>query len=198
MGFGINMKKIALHFLLFISSFYCFSQTKEDVLKEVKILYDAQYLMDIEKIVALSYPTMVSQFGESIFYNQIDSFYQNEQFRYRHQLPVVTFTLKEFISKNGITISLISYRNPIRYFFEKKLSTIESQEKLSWIKEINSTNEVTFEPNRNSFNVKKTSYFIAVADVNTSNKWKFFNLEDEKQKKFFGKLFPEFSHLLKL
>lgn len=45
----------------------------------------------------------------------------------------------------------------MRYFFEAKLTAENAAEKKAWIKKNNNTKEVTFEPNRNSFNLNKKS-----------------------------------------
>ena len=64
-------------------------------------------------------------------------------------------------------------------------------EKTAWLKEINKTKDVVFEPKRNSFNVKKISTFVAVMDETTYNEWKFFNLDDASQKEIFDVTFNE-------
>ena len=79
----------------------------------------------------------------------------------------------------------------MRYFFETKLTAETALSKTDLLKEINKTKEVTFEPNRNSFNVKKTTTFVAVADETTNNEWKFFNFDDVIQYQSFQVIFGE-------
>ena len=79
----------------------------------------------------------------------------------------------------------------MRYFFETKLTAETAATKMIWLKDINKTTEVTFEPKRNSFNVKKTTTFVAVADETINNEWKFFNLDIQSQSEIFKTLFSE-------
>ena len=51
--------------------------------------------------------------------------------------------------------------------------------------------EVTFEPNRNSFNVKKISTFVSAMDESTNTEWKFFNFDDVNQLAIFQSLFDQ-------
>ena len=63
--------------------------------------------------------------------------------------------------------------------------------KKTWPQEINRTKEVTYESKRNSFNVKKTSTYIAVMDETMNYEWKFINFDDTNQLKVFTALFNE-------
>jgi hypothetical protein len=51
--------------------------------------------------------------------------------------------------------------------------------------------EVTFEPNRNSFNVNKKSTFIALMDEITNKEWKFFNFDYVNHLAIFYYLFDQ-------
>lgn len=86
---------------------------------------------------------------------------------------------------------MITFRNPIRYFFETKLTTDTAADKANWLKQINKSKEVTFEPKRNSFSVKRTTTYLAVMDETTINEWKFFNLDDANQLASFQTIFGE-------
>ncbi len=79
----------------------------------------------------------------------------------------------------------------MRYFFETKLTTETVAEKVIWLKQINNSRDVTFEPKRNSFNVRRTTTYVAVMDETTNNEWKFFNLDDPNQLASFQAIFDE-------
>ena len=55
----------------------------------------------------------------------------------------------------------------------------------------NNTKEIVFEPKRNSFNVKRNSVFLAVADETTHGEWKFFNLDIAQEWGELRKIFGE-------
>ncbi|HNP33258.1 MAG TPA: hypothetical protein PKN96_08195 [Flavobacterium sp.] len=182
------MKKIFL--LLFIST-SAFSQSTESLKTATKKLYQANYLMDFDGVISLSYPKMVETIGSEKMPEQVEKYYENDEYRLRFQLETVPFQFGEIKKIEGKSFCVITCRNPMRYFFEAKLTSETSTQKAEWLKEINKTKEVTFEPNRNSFNVKKTTIFVAVADETTSNQWKFFNLDDANQAAAFQSIFGE-------
>ena len=79
----------------------------------------------------------------------------------------------------------------MRYFFKTKLTTETVAEKVIWLKQINNSRDVTFEPKRNSFKVRGTTTYVAVMDETTNNEWKFFNLDDPNQLASFKAIFDE-------
>ena len=91
----------------------------------------------------------------------------------------------------GKSFCVVTFQNPMRYFFETKLTTETAAEIATWLKQINKTKEVTFEPKRNSFNVKKTTTYLAVIDETTIKEWKFFNLDDANQLASYQTIFGE-------
>ena len=184
------MKKYTtLILLLFTIS--TFSQSTESLKLATKKIYQANYLMDFEGIVSYSYPKMIEVFGADKMLENIEKHYENDEYRLRFQLETVPFQFGEIKKIEGKSFCVITCRNPMRYFFEAKLTNETAAVKTDWLKDINKTKEVTFEPNRNSFNVKKTTTFIAVMDETTNNQWKFFNLDDANQLAAFKTLFGE-------
>jgi hypothetical protein len=184
------MKKSFLIFFLSIS-FGTFCQSTESLKAATKKLFEANYLMDFETIVSFSYPKMIETVGSDAMLAIIEKHYENEEYRLRLQLEAVPFQYGGIQKIEGKSFCVITCRNPIRYTFETKLTTEAAAEKASWIKEIDKTKEVTFEPARNSFNVKKISTFVAILDETTSNQWKFFNFDDQSQQKIFEDFFGE-------
>jgi len=182
--------KYFLPFFLLIT-IHCFSQNLESLKTQTQKLYEANYLMDFDAIVALSYPKMVNTIGKDSLIAKIDYHYENKEYRLRLQLETLPFqygTIKKIADKS---YCVITFRNPIRYFFETKLTTETAAEKKVWLQQINKTKDVTFEPNRNSFNVRKTSTYVAVMDESTNYEWKFFNFDYENQRIAFKTIFDE-------
>ena len=177
--------------LLFLTNFLSFSQTLENLKIETKKLYDANYLMNFEEIVVLSYPKIVETIGNDKMLSQLDLDYQNDEFRYRLQLVNPVFIYSEIKKIEGKTYSVVSYKNPVRIFYEKKLSISDGLKKEVVLKETTQATQVTFEPKRNSFNVRRNSKFVAIADETTKNEWKFFNLDDKNQKMIFDNFCSE-------
>jgi len=100
-----------------------FAQSTESLKTATKNFYEANYLLDFETIVALSYPKMVEDFGRDVLLEHIEKHYENEEFRLRLQLETVPFqygTIKKIESKS---FCVITCRNPMRYFFETKLTS---------------------------------------------------------------------------
>ena len=77
------------------------------------------------------------------------------------------------------------------YFYENKVTGEKIAEATDFLKRKDKTQDVTFEPKRNSFNVRKTSTYLAIADASTDNKWKILNFDDATQYEFFEKNFDE-------
>ena len=178
--------------LLFLSiSISTFSQTTESLKLATKKLYQANFLMDFDGVVSLSYPKMVETIGSDKMLENIEKYYENDEYRLRFQLEIVPFQYGEIKKIEGKSFCVITCRNPMRYFFEAKLTNETAGVKTDWLKDINKTKEVTFEPNRNSFNVKKITTFIAVMDETTNNQWKFFNIDDTNQNAVFRNYFSE-------
>ena len=148
--------------------------------------------MDFDSIVNLTYPKIVETLGgKKAMLNKLDSDYQNEEFRMRLELVTPVFQYSEIKKIEGKTFCVISYKNPIRYFFENKLDNATAVKKVNWLKENNSTKEVFFEPKRNSINVKRVSILIAIVDETTNNQWKFINFDDVEQRAIFKSIFNE-------
>ncbi|WP_445452265.1 hypothetical protein [Flavobacterium sp. 25HG05S-40] len=183
------MKQLLL--LLLISGYSTYSQSVAALKTDTQKMYEANFLMDFETIVSLSYPKMVENYGREAWLEQIEKHYENDEFRLRLQLETVPFQYSEVKKIEGKSFCVITCRNPIRYFFETKLTSETATIKTIWLQEVNKTKEVTFEPKRNSFNVRKTTTMLAVCDETTNNKWTFFNFDDEKQYQAFRTLFEE-------
>ena len=179
-------------FLFILFSSFSFSQSLEKLKLETKKIYDANYTMDFDGITDLTYPKIVESIGNrDTFLEKLDLDYQNEEYRMRLELITPIFQYSEIKKIEGKTFCVITYRNPIRYFFENKLNSDAASKKVSWLKENNNASEVVFEPKRNSMNVKRVSKFIAIVDETTNNEWKFFNFDDASQKEIFKTLFDE-------
>ena len=185
------MQKKLTSLLLFLFIATGFSQSRVDLMVATKKIYLANYNMGFDEIVVHSYPKIVETIGKETMLEKLDLRHQNEEFRLRLQLEMVPFQFGPIKKIEGKSFCIVTYRNPIRYFFENKLTPEMAIEKTTWLKEINHTKEVIFEPKRNSFNVKKISTFVAVMDETTNNEWKFFNFDDANQKEIFDVIFNE-------
>ncbi|WNM18939.1 hypothetical protein [Flavobacterium capsici] len=183
------MKKYFLLTLLF--SILSFSQTKESLQKATTKFHQAIFLMDFEDVKSLTYPKIYESIGETAFLEKLDQDYQNSEYRMRLQLEKVPFLFNEIKTIGQQTFCVVRSRNPKRYFFENKLNSVKAEEKKTWLQEKEKTQNVTFEPNRNSFNVKAESIYVAVFDLETFGEWKFFNLDDAFQLNAFNSLFDE-------
>lgn len=184
------MKNVLSVLILFIG-FNAFPQSAESLKAAAKKLFEANYLMDFETIISYSYPKMIEVAGHDALLEKIEKHYENEEYRLRFQLQTVPFQYSEIRKIDGRSFCIIQCQNPVRYTFETKLDPETVTAKTSWLKEINKTQQVTFEPGRNSFNVRKTTIFVAITDVTTSNSWKFFNLDDKAQSESFVGIFGE-------
>jgi hypothetical protein len=168
-----------------------FSQNTIALQTATKKLFEANYLMDFDQIVSLSYPKMVETIGKEVLIDKLEKEYENEEYRLRYQLETVPFIMHKTQTIGVQTFCVITCRNPVRYFFEKKLSPEEAVAKTTWLQETNKTKEVTFEPKRNSFNVRRTTTYVAIMDETTNGSSKFFNLDDANQLASFEALFDE-------
>lgn len=182
------MKK-HISILFFLLAFNAYSQSLEKLKATTKKLYEANYLMDFEAIANMSYSKSTEIKEKELLLENIEKHYENETYRLRLQLEKVPFqygTLKEW---EGKTFCFITFRNPIRYTFETKLTDAMIAEKKAFLEKTNDTQEVTFEPARNSFNVRKKTTYVAVIDENTDGEWKFFNLDIDTQNHLFEEVF---------
>ena len=177
--------------LLLFFSVVTFSQSTESLKIDTKKYYEANYLMDFETIVSLSHPLMVQTIGKDLLLEKLDKYYENEEYRLREQLETLPFQYGMVKKIEGKSFCVITFRNPMRYIFETKLTTETAADKANWLKQINKSKEVTFEPKRNSFNVKKITTYLAIMDETTIKEWKFFNLDDANQLASFQTIFGE-------
>ena len=176
------MKSRPYILLLLLASCYTFSQTIEKLKAETKKIYDANYSMDFDAVANLTYPAVVEHFGRSKFIDKLDNDYQNEKYRMRVQLEKMVFQYGEIQKIDGKMYCVITYRNPARYFYETKLDSNTSLVEANFLREKDQTRDVTFEPKRNSFNVRRISKLIAIADARTKNDWKYLNMDDVEQR----------------
>ena len=177
--------------LLLFFSVVTFSQSTESLKIATKKYYESNYLMDFETIASLSHPIMVQTIGKDLLLEKLEKYYENEEYRLREQLETLTFQYGTVKKIEGKSFCVITFRNPMRYFFETKLTTEAAADKANWLKQINKSKEVTFEPKRNSFSVKRTTTYLAVMDETTIKEWKFFNLDDANQLAFYQTIFGE-------
>lgn len=183
------MKKVLL--LLLFVNINAFSQSIESLKTATKKLYQANYLLDFDGIASLSYPKIIETNGADNIYDKLEQHYETDEYRLRLQLETVPFNYSEIKKIEGKSFCIITCRNPMRYTFGEKLSKEAAAKKAEDLMEINKTKEVIFEPARNSFNVKRTTTFIAVSDETTGNKWKFFNFDNTFQQEIFNSTFGE-------
>jgi hypothetical protein len=144
--------------------------------------------MDFDAIVSMTYPKVVQTIIREVMTDKLDSDYQNEEFRKRLQLERPDFQYSAPKKIEGRTYCVITFKNPIRYFFEDKLDASAGAKRAIALKSNTKAYEVTFEPKRNSFNVRKVSKFVAVADETTQNQWKFIDPDDSSQMAIFETL----------
>lgn len=183
------MKNYILLFI--IIPFTTFSQSKLELQNAITKLHQANFLMEFEDIAQLTYPKVYEADGKSAFLEKLDTDFQNDDYRMRLQLEKVPFLFSEFKTIGAQTFCVVRSRNPKRYTFEKKLTATKAEEKKTWLQEKEKTQNVTFEPNRNSFNVRSESIYVAVFDAETMGEWKFFNLDDAFQSNAFNTLFDD-------
>ena len=184
----MKSKLILLFLFLSISTF---SQSTESLKVATKKFYEANYLMDFETIVSLSYSKMAETIGKDVMFEKLEKYYENDEYRLREQLETLSFQYNAIKKIEGKSFCKITFRNPMRYFFETKLTAETASAKTIWLKQINKTKDVTFEPKRNSFNIRRQSTYIAIMDEITNNEWKFFNLDDANQLASFQTIFGE-------
>ncbi|WP_283238919.1 hypothetical protein [Flavobacterium sedimenticola] len=185
------MKRNILFLCLLFTSLVSCAQSTESLKKAMQQLYEANYLMDFETIAQLSYPKMVDQMGKTVFLEKTEHFYENETYRLRYQLQSVPFQFGPITKIGTRSFCVVTVRIPKRYFFEAPLTAETAAEKKTWLQQINQTKDVTFEPNRNSFNVKMIATFVAVYDENTDGNWRFFNFDFPGQRTAFEILFDQ-------
>ena len=137
-----------------------FSQSKESLQASTKKLYDSNYLMEFETLADLTYPKIFEEIDREAFIEKIDLDYQNEEYRLRLQLPNVIFQYSELKKSGGKSFYIVTFKNPVRYFFEEKLTTEQAAEKKKQLQEINQTQDVTFEPARNVLMSKKQQLML--------------------------------------
>lgn len=185
------MKLKLLSFVFILFTINSLSQSKAELLNANTKLHQANYLMEFDTIAELTYPKVYETNGKAAFVEKIESDFQNEDYRMRLQLEKVPFLFSEFKTIGTQTFCVVRCRNPKRYTFEKKLTAAKAEEKKTFLQQKEKTQNVTFESNRNSFNVRSESIYVAIFDAETMGEWKFFNLDDAFQLNAFNTLFDE-------
>jgi hypothetical protein len=178
-------------FLFLLIPFTNFSQSKLELQSATTKFHQANFLMEFDAIAELTYPKVYEAIGKTAFTEKLDKDFQNDEYRMRLQLEKVPFLFSEIKTIGTQTFCVVRCRNPKRYTFEKKLTTATAEEKKAFLQEKEKTQNVTFEPTRNSFNVRSESIYVAVLDAETYAEWKFFNLDDAFQLTIFNQLFDE-------
>ncbi|MEO0044998.1 MAG: hypothetical protein RL705_189 [Bacteroidota bacterium] len=186
------MKPKHFLFILLFLTFNSFSQSIETLKTSAQKLYESNFLMDFEGMAQLSYPTMVENIGKTAYLEAIEFEYENEEYRLRYQLQSVPLKFGPIKKINNKSFCVVTCRNPVRYFFENKITEeVIIIAHTVMLESSNNTKEIVFEPKRNSFNVKRNSVFLAVADETTHGEWKFFNLDIAQEWGELRKIFGE-------
>jgi hypothetical protein len=185
-----EMKSTIFFFAFLATSFQVLHSQNLDGLKtEAKKIYDANYAMDFEGIVALTHPKVFETIDAKALSAKLDTDYQNAEFGKRlvYETPRFEFApIKKIGSKS---VCVIRYRNPIRYNYENALDAATIETKAAALKESLKAAKVTFEQKRNSFFVERVSVLIAIADASTGNTWRFIDLDESTQRSVAGQLF---------
>lgn len=181
--------KTKLFFLLFLYNMCAFSQSLESLKIATKKIYDANYTMDFDAVANLTYPKVYEATGKMAFTEKLDADYQNDVFRKRLQIEIPVFQYSDMKTLAGKKYYIITYKNPIRYFFEQKMDASSAQKKAADLKQSAQAYEVVVEPKRNSINVKRNSKLIAISDETTNGEWTFINFDDLTQREFFDTFF---------
>ena len=184
------MKQFLYTFIVF-SSMSGFAQSVENLKILTKKIHDANYTMDFEAVAVLTYPKIYESTGKATFVEKLDGDYQNDAFRMRIQIENPIFQYSEIKKIEGKTFCVITYKNPIRYFYENKMTPEMGQQKAASLKEYSQVYETIYEPKRNSINVKRNTKLVAISDEITANQWRFINLDDDTQRQLANKLLNE-------
>ena len=184
------MKKIYL-VLFLLCVCISFGQSLDNLKIQTKKICDANYTMDFDAVAELTYPKVYEAQGKAAFVEKIDIDYQNDEFRKRLQIESPVFQYSEIKKIDGKSICVITYKNPIRYFFEKPLDATTGPQKAAALKESTQAYETIYEPKRNSINVKRNSKLIVISDASTGNEWKFINTDDVSQREILNSVLNE-------
>lgn len=180
--------KLTVFFLLYTLA--GFSQSLEKLKSDTKKVHDAYLNMDFDAATQLAYPKIVESLGgNTAFSEKLDNDFQNDEFRKRIQIIEPVFQYSDIKTIEGKKFYRISYKNPIRYFFENKMDAATAQKKAAELKESAKAYEVVVEPKRNSINVKRNTILVAVSDESTNGEWRFFNFDDVQQRQVFDSVF---------
>lgn len=183
-------KSIFIQIALFITSLG-FGQTPESLKIATKKIYDANYHMDFDAVSALTLPEVRAQLGGEKMVDKLDADYQNDKYRMRLQLTAPVFQYGPLVEHGGKTYCIIKYKNPVRYFYETKLDSNSSLIEANFLREKDQTRDVTFEPKRNGFNVRRISTLVAISDASKSQTWTFINLDDPQQRTLLPQVIDE-------
>lgn len=192
------MKLKTYYLFLLLVSKLAVAQSIEQLKVATKKIHEANYNMDFDSVAKFSYPKIVDYHGKEKFIEKLDHDYQNETYRMRIQLEKVVFEYGPIRQIDGASYCVISYKNPARYFYETKLDSNTSLIQANFLREKDRTKDVTFEPKRNSFNVRRISQFVAISDAITAHQWRFFNMDDPTQRELFDTLFASVKNQLGL
>ncbi len=168
------------------------SQTLATLKTEADNFQKAHYNMFFEGITAQSYPKMVDEMGGDAKFTAIaDSEFQNDEVGKRWQIVNPQYIFGQMINDAGNKYVLITFRNPVRYFYENKLASPEIEKYVNDLKVKTGAKDVYYEEKRNTINVKQNTRFLAIANASTDGKWKFINLDEPAQIDFANKTFSK-------
>jgi hypothetical protein len=183
------MKSKFFLLLLIGCTIQSFSQNLSALQTASKKYYQAHFLMDFETVLLFSHPKIVESSGRDIVTDLLEAKYENKEYRLREQLETLPMQMGTIKKIGEASFCVVRFRNPLRYFFENTLTDAQAAEKKIWLQKETQSKDVTFEPKRNSFNVRRQTVYVAVLDASTMGEWKFFNLDDAFQRDIFDILF---------
>jgi len=183
------MMKTKLSCFFLLLHFCVIAQSLDKLKSDTRKIYDANYTMDFDVVTELTYPKIYEAQGKAAFIDYLDTEHQNDEYRMRIQMESSVFAYSEMKKVAGKSFYVITYKNPARVFFEKKVAAENAAQKAAWIKQRYVASEVLFEPKRNSFNVRRNSKLVAVSDETTNGEWRFFDFNDPMQRQSFDAIF---------
>ncbi len=190
------MKKILFTLLLFITIFKSFAQDKNALEEGANRVYLNTTKGNYEALLNDTYPKLFELIPKDKMLTVLKSMLQTDAYIMDILEAPANFEFGEIKHIGKGYYCLVKYDMLSKMTFTEPLSQEEAQQMVVNLKAAMKTEDVTFNPNFNSFTIKSRADLIAINNENTNGKWTYMNRGAEKM---MDKLFsPEVRAALKI
>ncbi|MEZ0005601.1 hypothetical protein ABH942_000958 [Flavobacterium sp. 28YEA47A] len=168
------MKKIVCLALLLLISVQSFSQDMASLKANAQKFYDYTINHQYEEMMDMVYPKLFDIAPKAALLETLKkSFEGNEGFKIKMVAAPPNFVFGNIKKIGDHTFSVISHDNTMQIIWDEAIPNLEIQDYIDMFKSAMKTENVSYDPQNKTMNIKTQAKMIAISDNLTKKQWKY-------------------------